>query len=120
MRAPAYQGRRATSRRSSGGRGPSVEGSQTSSPRPARSSRDPARGPPVNPIRTATVFTHRRPAETAPAIVALLEIARESGAVLRLDPEETRKHQLEPTDGLELDASVKQDVDICFALGGDG
>jgi NAD+ kinase len=74
----------------------------------------------VNPIRTATVFTHRRPAETAPAIVALLEIARESGAVLRLDPEETRKHELEPADGLELDASVERDVDICFALGGDG
>jgi NAD+ kinase len=74
----------------------------------------------VNPIRAATVFTHRRPAETGPAILELLEVAREAGAVLRLDPDETRKHGLEPADGLELNASVERDVDICFALGGDG
>ena len=74
----------------------------------------------MNPIRIASVVTHRRPAETAPAIVTLLEIARESAAVLRLDPDETRKHELEPTEGLELNASTNQDVDICFALGGDG
>jgi NAD+ kinase len=74
----------------------------------------------VNPVRTATVFTHRRPAETGPAIMALLEIARESGAVLRLDRDETRKHGLAPAAGLELDAPVRHDVDVCFALGGDG
>jgi NAD+ kinase len=50
----------------------------------------------------------------------LLEIARAAGAVLRLDPDETRKHQLEPEPALELDAPVRPDVDICFALGGDG
>jgi NAD+ kinase len=74
----------------------------------------------VSPIRTATLFTHRRPAETRPAIAALLVIARETGAVLRLDPEETQKHNLAPAPGLELDAEVRDDVDICFALGGDG
>jgi NAD+ kinase len=74
----------------------------------------------VNPVRSATVFTHRRPAETAPAISQLLELARRMGAVLRLDPDETRKHQLEPARGLDLDAPVRTDVDICFALGGDG
>jgi NAD+ kinase len=74
----------------------------------------------VNPVRTATVFTHRRPAETAPAIGTLLELAREHGVVLRFDPDETRKHELEPAEGVELDAPVMQDVDICFALGGDG
>jgi NAD+ kinase len=74
----------------------------------------------VNPVQTATVFTHRRPAETAPAIEMLLELARSAGAVLRFDPDETRKHELTPAEGLELDAPVKQDVDICFALGGDG
>jgi NAD+ kinase len=74
----------------------------------------------VNPVRTATVFTHRRPAETAPAIGMLLELAREHGVVLRFDPDETRKHELEPAEGVELDAPVMQDVDICFALGGDG
>jgi len=74
----------------------------------------------VNPVRTATVFTHRRPAETAPAISMLLAAARSAGAVLRLDPEETAKHGLEPEPGLELNAPVRQDVDMCFALGGDG
>jgi NAD+ kinase len=71
-------------------------------------------------VSTATVFTHRRPTETGPAITMLLEVARKAGAVLRLDPEETRKHGLKPAEGLELNAPVKRDVDICFALGGDG
>lgn len=74
----------------------------------------------MNPIRSATVLTHRRPAETAGAVGLLVAMARESGALLRLDPEETRKHQLEPGPGLELDAEVQRDVDICFAIGGDG
>jgi NAD+ kinase len=74
----------------------------------------------VNPVRRATLFTHRRPSETGPAIDSLLALARDFGAVLRLDPDETRKHDLEPADGLELNAPVERDVDICFALGGDG
>ena len=74
----------------------------------------------MNPVRTATVFTHRRPSETAPAISMLVAAARAGGAVLRLDPEETRKHGLFPEPGLELDARVLPDVDMCFALGGDG
>jgi NAD+ kinase len=71
-------------------------------------------------VRTATVLTHRRPSETGPAILALLEIARAHGVVLRLDPDETRKHQLAPAEGLVLDAPVIHEVDLCFALGGDG
>ena len=74
----------------------------------------------MRPVRTATVFTHRRPAETAPAIQELLKLALAAGAVLRLDPEETLKHELTPAEGLELDAEVRSDVDMCFALGGDG
>jgi NAD+ kinase len=74
----------------------------------------------VNPVGTATVLTHRRPAETKPAIQSLVQIAREAGAVLRFDPEETRKNELEPGEGLLLDASIERDVDLCFALGGDG
>jgi NAD+ kinase len=74
----------------------------------------------VNQVRSATVFTHRRPTETAPAIAELLELARRTGAVLRLDPDETRKHALDPAPALELNATVRSDVDICFALGGDG
>jgi NAD+ kinase len=74
----------------------------------------------VSPIRSATVFTHRRPAETGPAVERLIQLAREVGAVLRFDPEETRKHELRPAEGLVLDAPVEQAVDVCFALGGDG
>jgi NAD+ kinase len=74
----------------------------------------------LSPVRSATVFTHRRPAETGPAITTLVEIAREVGAVIRLDREETSKHGLGPADGLEIDAEVSPDVEICFALGGDG
>jgi NAD+ kinase len=74
----------------------------------------------VNPIRTATVFTHRRPAETGPAIVTLIELACAVGAALRFDGEETRKHRLEPLPCVEIDAAVDPHVDICFALGGDG
>jgi NAD+ kinase len=74
----------------------------------------------VTKIRTATVLTHRRPSETGPALERLLALAREAGATLRLDPEETRKHGLQAADGLELNAPVDRDVDICFALGGDG
>lgn len=74
----------------------------------------------MNPPRTATVFTHRRPSETAPAIQDLITRAREAGSILRFSPEETKKHALAPGAGLELDADRSLDVDICFALGGDG
>jgi NAD+ kinase len=74
----------------------------------------------VNPVRCAAVFTHRRPAETAPALRQLIALAREAGAVVRLDPEETRKHRLAPAGALELDSQDLNHVDICFALGGDG
>jgi NAD+ kinase len=74
----------------------------------------------VTPVRTATVMTHRRPAETADALASLREAASRAGATLRFDPEETRKHELAPAPALELDADVALDVDICFAIGGDG
>lgn len=72
------------------------------------------------PIERATVMTHRRPAETAEALAALRRIAEQAGAVLRLDAQETEKHELRPGPGLELDAATEPDVDICFAIGGDG
>ncbi len=74
----------------------------------------------MNPVRTATMLTHRRPSETRPAIDSLIEIARGCGATLFIDPEETRKHRLEHGPGLEVDVEGPLDVDICFALGGDG
>jgi NAD+ kinase len=74
----------------------------------------------LNPVRTATVLTHRRPSETRPAIDSLIEIARGCGATLFIDPDETRKHRLEHGPGLEVGVEGPLDVDICFALGGDG
>jgi NAD+ kinase len=70
--------------------------------------------------RSATVFTHRRPDETAPAIETLVAVARDAGVQLRFDPGETAKHGLLPRDGVELDAPISREVEICFALGGDG
>jgi NAD+ kinase len=74
----------------------------------------------VNPVRTATVLTHRRPAETADALRQLVAIAEGQGAVIRFDPEEMAKHNLPASPAVEPDAEVKLDVDICFAIGGDG
>ena len=74
----------------------------------------------MNPVRTATVLTHRRPSETRPAIEALMELAHAAGAILYVDPEETRKHGLEHGPGMEVDVEGRLEVDICFALGGDG
>jgi NAD+ kinase len=74
----------------------------------------------VNPIRTATVLTHRRPSETRPALDALVESARQAGVTLYVDPEETRKHRLEHAPALEVDVDGRIEADICFAFGGDG
>ena len=71
-------------------------------------------------IRSATVFTHRRPAETAPALATLIELAVEAGVILRFDPEESAKHALEDGPLLQRNAPLDANVDICFALGGDG
>jgi NAD+ kinase len=71
-------------------------------------------------IRSATVFTHRRPTETEPALLMLIELAQEAGVTLRFDAEETEKHTLPDEPNVERNAEVDPNVDICFALGGDG
>jgi NAD+ kinase len=71
-------------------------------------------------IRTATVFTHRRPEETEPALLTLLELARDAGVQLRFDAEESAKHQLPEQPLVARNAQIDTQVDICFALGGDG
>jgi NAD+ kinase len=70
--------------------------------------------------RVATVLTHRRADDTAAAVGALVAAARRAGVTLRFDPEETRKHGLEPREGLVLDAELSRDVDLCVVMGGDG
>jgi NAD+ kinase len=78
----------------------------------------------VTPVRIAAVLTHRRPEITADALARLIAMAAERGVRLRFDLDETAKHRLGPRPGLELDQPPNQlpdgDVDVCFALGGDG
>jgi NAD+ kinase len=71
-------------------------------------------------MREITVFTHGRPKDTAAALALLIERAGQAGVTLRLDREETLKHSLRATPGLELDADVKDAVELCLVLGGDG
>jgi NAD+ kinase len=67
-----------------------------------------------------TVLTHRRPTETATALQALIGQAAAAGITLRFDPDETQKHRLETGEGIVVDAPVKDDVELCVVLGGDG
>jgi NAD+ kinase len=67
-----------------------------------------------------TVFTHRRPEDTTPALVLLAEQAARAGVTLRLDEEETRKHGLPAGPGIEVNAPVEDGVELCVVLGGDG
>jgi NAD+ kinase len=71
-------------------------------------------------VREMTVFTHRRPDGTGPALALLATRAAEAGVMLRVDAEETLKHGLHAGPGLMVDAPAKDDVELCLVLGGDG
>ena len=71
-------------------------------------------------MREITVLTHGNPQDTAPALRRLAEQAAGAGVTLRLDEEETRKHASQLGAGVELDAPLKDDVELCMVLGGDG
>jgi NAD+ kinase len=71
-------------------------------------------------VREFTVLTHRRPADTTMAIKRLAEQAAAAGVTLRLDEEETLKHGLQTGPGIEVGAALKDDVELCIVLGGDG
>jgi NAD+ kinase len=71
-------------------------------------------------MREMTVFTHRRPDDTAAALARLVSQAAREDVVLRLDAEETAKHRLSARPGLALDAPAKDEVELCIVLGGDG
>jgi NAD+ kinase len=70
--------------------------------------------------REITVFTHRSPEETRATLSRLAEQAARAGVTLRLDEEETSKHGLSSGPGIQVDAPVKHDVELCVVLGGDG
>jgi NAD+ kinase len=71
-------------------------------------------------MREITVFTHRRPQDTSAALTRLAAAAADAGVTLRLDETETRKHGLQEGPGLALNAPVKDAVELCVVLGGDG
>jgi len=71
-------------------------------------------------VREFTVLTHRRPDDTTHQLRRLVEQAAAAGVTLRLDAEETHKHGLQSCPGLQVDAPVKDDVELCLVLGGDG
>jgi NAD+ kinase len=71
-------------------------------------------------VREITVFTHRRAKDTTAVLIRLAEQAAQAGVTLRLDEEETRKHGLSDGPGIEVDAPVKDGVELCLVLGGDG
>jgi NAD+ kinase len=70
--------------------------------------------------QTITVLTHRRATDTAHGLSELIAAAKRAGATLRFDPNETLKHHLKARDGIQVNASVEHDVDLCVVLGGDG
>jgi NAD+ kinase len=71
-------------------------------------------------MREITVFTHGHPQDTAPTLAELAKEAAREGVTLRLDEGETEKLGLSPAPGLELNAPVKDGVELCVVLGGDG
>jgi NAD+ kinase len=70
-------------------------------------------------VREITVLTHRRSEDTTPALQRLAEQAARAGVTLRLDEEETRKHGLKGP-GIEVNAPIKNEVELCMVFGGDG
>jgi NAD+ kinase len=71
-------------------------------------------------VREISVLTHRQPEDTTQALGRLAQQAAAAGVTLRLDENETRKHALEGQPGVELNAPLKDDVELCLVLGGDG
>jgi NAD+ kinase len=71
-------------------------------------------------VTAATVITHRRPQETAPALQTLIEAAEAAGVELRFSADESAKHGIEPRPGIVTDHAWDDDVDMCVVLGGDG
>jgi NAD+ kinase len=71
-------------------------------------------------VKEITVFTHRRPDDTAETLRRLTQQAVSAGVTLRLDEEETAKHHLVSGPGLEANAPAKDEVELCVVLGGDG
>jgi NAD+ kinase len=77
---------------------------------------------PAQAVRSAAVYTHRRPEVTHDLIAILGALAERFGVELRFDPHETEKHRLAETGSgtLKPNANDGLSADLCVVLGGDG
>jgi NAD+ kinase len=71
-------------------------------------------------VRSLTVFSHARPAQTDEALRRVIERAREAGVEVRIPPDEVKKHGVEAQEGVVLDADPAEETDLALVLGGDG
>jgi NAD+ kinase len=73
-------------------------------------------------IRSAAVYTHKRPEVTSEVLGRLIEAAEQAGVELRFDREETAKHGLERSEATSLRPNAEGDepADLSIVLGGDG
>jgi NAD+ kinase len=71
-------------------------------------------------VKAASVFTHRRIADTGTALRELIAAARRAGVTLRFNADETAKHTVRAGEGIELHSDRVDDVDLCVVMGGDG
>ena len=73
-------------------------------------------------VRSAVVYTHRRPEVTSEVVKTLVAGAERHGVELRFNPEETQKHSLESggTGILKPNSEGSDGADLCIVLGGDG
>jgi NAD+ kinase len=71
-------------------------------------------------VRSVSVLTHNRPAQTASALQALIGAAASAGVTLRFDRNETDKHRLAASEGVVVGTPESDPVDLCIVLGGDG
>ena len=70
-------------------------------------------------VRTAVVFTHTQPDQTAAALEATAAAAARASCTLLAGSEEVRKHG-ERASSIEPCDAPPRDVDLCLVLGGDG
>ena len=71
-------------------------------------------------IRTAAVITHRRSEVTAAGVASLLTATVRAGVKLCCGVDEIGKHGDLASLSAPVGEGLALDVDICFALGGDG
>src|SRR6478735_4742215 len=71
-------------------------------------------------VNSASVVTHRRPADTSAAVRELIDVARARRVILRFTPDEVAKHGIELAPYIEIVPELPEDVDLCIVLGGDG